>query len=90
LPGSVHHYEAVDSGDPNVREKLLQNMMAPKAIDLKKGAQVMLIKNIDETLVNGSLGRVVGFMNKSRMVAKVKQMFNPRRESEHSAVPLRV
>lgn len=37
-------------------------MMAPKSIDLKKGAQVMLIKNMDDTLVNGSLGKVIGFM----------------------------
>jgi len=38
-------------------------MMAPKALELKKGAQVMLIKNMDETLVNGSLGTVTGFMS---------------------------
>jgi len=39
--------------------------MAPKTIKLKKGAQVMLIKNIDDSLVNGSLGHVVGFMSES-------------------------
>lgn len=35
--------------------------MAPPSLELKKGAQVMLIKNMDETLVNGSLGTVVSF-----------------------------
>lgn len=40
-------------------------MMAPKSIMLKKGAQVMLIKNMDETLVNGSLGTVYDFMNET-------------------------
>lgn len=65
LPGSIYHYDASDSGEPKLREKLLSNMMAPKAVDLKKGAQVMLIKNMDETLVNGSLGKVIGFMNEA-------------------------
>jgi ATP-dependent DNA helicase PIF1 len=40
-------------------------MMAPKSMDLKKGAQVMLIKNMDDTLVNGSLGKVIGFMGEA-------------------------
>lgn len=49
--------------DPNQRDKLLANCMAPPLITLKKGAQVMLIKNMDETLVNGSVGKVVAFMD---------------------------
>lgn len=65
LPGTVRRYEAMDSGDPNIRDKLLQHMMSPKTIDLKKGAQVMLIKNLDETLVNGSLGKVIGFSSEA-------------------------
>ncbi|KAJ0108653.1 dna repair and recombination protein pif1 [Diaporthe amygdali] len=65
LPGEVHRYEALDAGDPNIRDKLLGNMMAPKVLELKKGAQVMLIKNLDETLVNGSLGTVIGFSTES-------------------------
>lgn len=49
--------------DPIQRDKLLANCMAPPLITLKKGAQVMLIKNMDETLVNGSVGKVVAFMD---------------------------
>ncbi|KXH58904.1 DNA repair and recombination protein pif1 [Colletotrichum salicis] len=63
LPGIAKRYDAGDSGDPQVRDKLLQNMMAPKMIELKVGAQVMLIKNMDDTLVNGSLGKVTHFMS---------------------------
>lgn len=65
LPGEPQRYEALDSGDPAIREKLLSNMMAPKSLELKKGAQVMLIKNLDDTLVNGSLGTVIGFSTES-------------------------
>jgi ATP-dependent DNA helicase PIF1 len=65
LPGKSYRFDAFDFGEPAIREKLLQNMMAPKTLELKKGAQVMLIKNMDETLVNGSLGTVTGFMTEN-------------------------
>jgi ATP-dependent DNA helicase PIF1 len=42
-------------------------MMAPPTLELKKGAQVMLIKNMDETLVNGSLGTVEDFMTEAQL-----------------------
>ncbi|UKZ71826.1 uncharacterized protein TrAtP1_013376 [Trichoderma atroviride] len=61
LPGQPNRYDAIDTGDVNVREKLLQNMMAPKSIELKVSSQVMLIKNLDGSLVNGSLGTVIAF-----------------------------
>jgi ATP-dependent DNA helicase PIF1 len=41
---------------------MLQNCMAAQKLELKVNAQVMLIKNMDENLVNGSLGKVIGFM----------------------------
>ena len=43
------------------RQKLLDNYMAQQVLHLTVGSQVMLIKNIDETLVNGSMGIVVAF-----------------------------
>lgn len=65
LSGALRTFEALDSGtvDKVQRDKLLSNCMAPARIDLKEGAQVMLIKNFDDQLVNGSLGKVIGFMN---------------------------
>nr|OQO29191.1 ATP-dependent DNA helicase PIF1 [Rachicladosporium sp. CCFEE 5018] len=66
LQGQPQVFEARDGGsivDKVQRDKLLSNCMAPETITLKKGAQVMLIKNIDESLVNGSIGRVIGFMD---------------------------
>lgn len=61
LPGQAFRYEALDTGEPAIRDKLLGNMMSPKSLELKINAQVMLIKNLDETLVNGSLGKVIAF-----------------------------
>ena len=66
LTGKEFEYRAEDGGmiqDPVQRSKLLDNCMAPASLKLKKGAQVMLIKNIDDTLVNGSVGKVIAFMD---------------------------
>jgi len=42
-------------------KSMLDSCLAQPIIDLKKGAQVMLVRNISPTLVNGSRGVVVGF-----------------------------
>lgn len=66
LQGEVIRFDASDGGaikDRFQRDKLLANCMAPQTLHLKLGAQVMLIKNMDEGLVNGSLGIVKEFMN---------------------------
>ena len=66
LGGRSQTFTAQDGGtitDIAQREKLLANCMAPQSMTLKKGAQVMLIKNLDESLVNGSIGKVIAFMD---------------------------
>ena len=40
---------------------MLARFIALKRLTLRVGAQVMMIKNIDETIVNGSMGRVLRF-----------------------------
>jgi len=56
-------YESRDSGTATDERKagILKNMVAQRALEVKVDAQVMLIKNVDENLVNGSVGRVLGF-----------------------------
>ena len=64
-----HQYKCTDGGtivDINQRTKMLANFMAPETINLKLGAQVMLIKNLDETLVNGSCGTIVEFRSEGQ------------------------
>jgi ATP-dependent DNA helicase PIF1 len=67
LNGDGWTYMALDSGsvEPVQRAKLLSNFMATSSLELRVNAQVMLIKNMDETLVNGSMGKVIGFEHKS-------------------------
>lgn len=63
LPGPVHEFESRDTGPapPDKRRRLLDSMAVVKTLALKRDAQVMLVKNVSETLVNGSVGRVVAF-----------------------------
>ncbi|KAN0061700.1 DNA helicase [Thecaphora frezii] len=65
LPTKAETFPASDGGslDPTSRERVLQNFIALKSLTLKVGAQVMLIKNVDETLVNGSIGLVLDFID---------------------------
>jgi ATP-dependent DNA helicase PIF1 len=63
LTGPSFKYEARDTGaaPPDKRARLLEAMVATRLLELKEGAQVMLIKNVDESLVNGSVGKILGF-----------------------------
>ena len=66
LSGKSLEFVAEDGGsivDKVQRDKLLSNCMAAQSLVLKKDAQVMLIKNIDDSLVNGSVGKVMAFMD---------------------------
>ncbi|KAK9463315.1 ATP-dependent DNA helicase-like protein [Lipomyces oligophaga] len=65
LDGPEFEYYSQDGGDEKVREGILASCIAPGLIKLKKGAQVMMIKNMDTQLVNGSLGQVMDFMTSS-------------------------
>lgn len=65
LQGPQVTFQAVDSLTNKFAQKKLDLLMCPPELRLKKGAQVMLIKNMDESLVNGSLGKIIGFMSES-------------------------
>lgn len=62
LSGDEHIFISQDSGPQS--DTLLKNCMAPERLVLKVGAQVMLLKNLTPTLVNGSIGVIDGFYKK--------------------------
>lgn len=63
LAGEATIFPAEDwsTTEPGRSNTYLANFMAPEKLVLKIGAQVMLIKNLDPLLVNGTIGKVVGF-----------------------------
>lgn len=62
LKGDLHTYEMETTGAEKYREQLRRSCLAPPVLQLKKGAQVMCIKNSQERkYVNGSLGTVIDF-----------------------------
>ncbi|KAM3160668.1 ATP-dependent DNA helicase RRM3 [Lachancea thermotolerans] len=63
LPGDVKVFHAQDqaTSDNPYLLKILDSLMVEKNIALKEDAQVMMIKNMDETLVNGSVGKLLFF-----------------------------
>lgn len=65
LQTEMRTYTSMDGGQlpPDQLQRTLENFLAPKRIALKKGAQVMLIKNVDRELSNGSVGTVIDFLD---------------------------
>ena len=63
LDGEAVTFDARDSGDDaGALETLRRNCPAPQSLTLKVGAQVVLLRNLDDSLVNGSRGVVKAFV----------------------------
>ena len=60
LAGDAKTFRATDKGEANARHHLEQNCLAPTVLELKVGAQVMLLKNlhVEDGLTNGTRGVV--------------------------------
>lgn len=65
LEGTVHTFQSKDRSINETYRNQLKNCQAPAKLDLKVGAQVLLLKNIDleKGLANGSRGVVVRFQH---------------------------
>jgi hypothetical protein len=55
------HYDSLDDLCGNKDRRIFKEFPVDGKIDLKIGAQVMLLQNLGDGLANGSTGRVVGF-----------------------------
>ncbi len=82
LPGEVRSFSARDRGMNDTYKAQLKHCQAPATLELKVGAQVMLLKNIDleKGLANGSRGVVVRFQrpyNQSDLPSGFKKMEFP-------------
>ncbi|EHH27397.1 hypothetical protein EGK_17586 [Macaca mulatta] len=73
LPGKVHRFEAIDS-NPELASILDAQCPVSQLLQLKLGAQVMLVKNLSVSrgLVNGARGVVVGFEAEGRGLPQVR------------------
>jgi hypothetical protein len=65
LPGEIKTYLANDSCCRSILDKVT---IAEKCLNLKEGAEVMLIYNLSQKLTNGTRGRVVKLEDKGPMV----------------------
>ncbi len=60
VEGPAFSYDMSEEGNPAISMSLKKNCLAPEVLTLKKGAQVMFVKNNYEAgYVNGTLGTVV-------------------------------
>ena len=82
LPGVAHEYAATDRGGDRAK-KALDQCRARALIGLKVGAQVILLKNLDQKkgLVNGSRGVVTRFECKPKPNNDNKSSLGPQQTS---------
>ncbi|XP_048580160.1 ATP-dependent DNA helicase PIF1 isoform X2 [Nematostella vectensis] len=70
LQGDAEEYLARDTGSLPYRDNMNKYVIAMDKLVLKVGAQVMLLKNLTDELINGSRGIVTGFDEEKRPIVK--------------------
>ena len=65
---AVHAFVTRNTG---THQKVLEQMVMPARLALKADAEVMLMKNVDERLLNGSVERMLGFFTIAACAASI-------------------
>jgi len=74
IKGKEYHYQMTSRGNEMVADILKKSCLAPEKLVLKKGAEVMFIKNNFEAgYVNGTQGKVVDFVAADLPVVKTQE-----------------
>jgi len=68
LNGKLYTFHSVDTGDKTLLKQIDKNCPALEVINLKVGAQVCLIKNLNNSLINGSIGVIKSFSKENHPV----------------------
>lgn len=73
LEGDEVVFDANDNTtlSPSAAEQLSSSFMAVPRLVLKKGCQVLCIKNFDDQIVNGTVGKVIGFKSKLEYLQEI-------------------
>jgi ATP-dependent exoDNAse (exonuclease V) alpha subunit len=72
ISGQSHVYTMSSSGKDALVEMLKRGCLAPEQLELKKGAQVMFVKNnFKQGYVNGTLGKIIGFGRHNEPIVEV-------------------
>jgi len=71
LQGETKTYYMESIGNKKLTEILAKNCLAPEELQLKKNALVMFVKNnFEKDYVNGTLGKVIGFIDDNTPIVK--------------------
>lgn len=67
IPGGMETFDAECSGNGINVERIFKSSLVARELDLKKGAQVMFIKNsIEQGYINGTMGTVIDFEGREK------------------------
>lgn len=76
LSSKAYKYTAQDSHKGEQYKAQYAQLLCEESLVLKEGAQVMNIKNINDDLVNGTLGTVL-FFSTQRLFLKILEIYSP-------------